>query len=324
VSVRLPAAADLQAAAERLEGRVRTTPVLELAGSELGLPGRLLLKLELSQHTGSFKARGALNSLLAAGAGSDGVVAASGGNHGAAVAWAARSLGLPATVFVPSTSPAAKLDRVRSFGADVRVVEGYYPAAAAAASEWAEHRDVLAVPAYDGFDVVCGQATVGMELLDQAPGVAHVVVGCGGGGLFSGTALAGADAFTVTPVEPDGCPTMSAALAAGRPVDVAVGGVASDSMGAPRIGETAFAVTRRLGTASALVTGEAVLEARRWLWDRCRVLAEPGGAVALAGVLSGAVSCASDVVVVVSGGNSADVPDGPARPRAVARGEEPR
>ena len=307
-SVPLPTAADLQAAADRLQGRVRTTPVLDLAGAELGLPGRLLLKLELTQHTGSFKARGALNSLLVAGAGSDGVVAASGGNHGAAVAWAAGSLGLTATVFVPSTSPAAKIDRVRSFGADVRVVEGYYPAAATAALEWAEHRDVLAVPAYDGFEVVCGQATVGMELLEQAPGVAAVVVGCGGGGLFSGTALAGADAFVVTPVEPDGCPTMSAALAAGRPVDVAVGGVASDSMGAPLIGDTAFAVTRRLDTTSALVAGEEVLAARRWLWDRCRVLAEPGGVVALAGVMSGAVPCDGDVVVVVSGGNSADVP----------------
>ena len=314
MSVRLPAVTDLRAAASRLAGRVRRTPVLEVRGADLGVPGRVLLKLELTQHTGSFKARGALNSLLVATAGNraaaaDGVVAASGGNHGAAVAWAARTLGLPATVFVPATSPAAKIERVRAFGADVRVVDGYYPAAAAAAQEWAEGRDAVAVPAYDGFDVVCGQATVGLELLDQAPGAATVAVGCGGGGLFSGVALAGAGAYAVRPVEPDGCPALHAALAAGRPVDVDVGGVASDSMGAPRIGEHAFAVAGRLGTSAALVPGEAVLAARHWLWDRCRVLAEPGGAVALAGVMTGAVPYDGDVVVVVSGGNHSDVPE---------------
>jgi threonine dehydratase len=315
VNVRLPVAADLHAAAARLSGRVRRTPVLALDGTELGVPGRVLLKLELTQYTGSFKARGALNSLLVATAGGDrdaapdGVVAASGGNHGAAVAWAAGALGLPATVFVPATSPPAKIDRVRALGADVRVVEGYYPAAAAAAAAWAQGRDAVAVPAYDGFDVVCGQATVGLELLEQAGGAGTVAVGCGGGGLFSGVALAGEGAYTVRPVEPEGCPAMHAALAAGHPVDVEVGGVASDSMGAPRVGEHAFAVATRLGTRSALVTGEAVLAARRWLWDRCRVLAEPGGAVALAGVMTGAVGYEGDVAVVVSGGNHADIPE---------------
>ena len=239
----------------------------------------------------------------------DGVVAASGGNHGAAVAWAAQALGLRATVFVPSASPPAKIDRVRAYGADVRVVEGYYPAAAVAAATWAEGRDVVAVPAYDGFDVVCGQATVGLELLEQAAGATTVVVGCGGGGLFSGVALAGEGAYSVQPVEPDGCPALHAALAAGRPVDVEVGGVASDSMGAPRIGTHAFAVATRLGTRSALVTGEAVQAARRWLWDRCRVLAEPGGAVALAGLMSGAVAADGDIAVVVSGGNHSDIPE---------------
>jgi threonine dehydratase len=193
------------------------------------------------------------------------------------------------------------------------VVEGYYPVAAAAATAWAESRDAVAVPAYDGFDVVCGQATVGLELLEQAAGAAAVVVGCGGGGLFSGVALAGEGAYTVHPVEPDGCPAMHAALAAGRPVDVEVGGVASDSMGAPRIGAHAFAVATRLGTRGTLVTGEAVLAARHWLWDRCRVLAEPGGAVALAGVMTGAVpldgEVGGDVVVVVSGGNHSDIPE---------------
>ncbi len=276
MTLRLPGAADLAAAAERLSGRVRRTPLLAVPGDELGVPGRVLLKLELTQHTGSFKARGALNSLLASTPPADGVVAASGGNHGAAVAWAAQSLGVPATVFVPTTSPAEKVERVRSFGADVRVVDGFYPAAADAALDWARDRDVLAVPAYDGFDVVCGQATLGLEILEQAPGAGLVVVGCGGGGLFSGVALAGEGRVPVTPVEPDGCPALHAALAAGHPVDVEVGGVAADSMGAPRIGAHAFAVARRLGTRSALVTGEQVLAARRWLWDRCRVLARTG------------------------------------------------
>jgi len=310
----VPSRADLHAASERLAGRVRRTPLLEVDGAELGTGCQVLLKLELTQHTGSFKARGALNSVLAAGRDgrADGVVAASGGNHGAAVAWAARSLGVAATVFVPATSPAAKIDRVASFGADVRVVEGYYPAAAAAAAAWAEGRHVLAVPAYDGFDVVCGQASLGLELLEQVPGCARVVVGCGGGGLFGGVALAGEGAWPVTPVEPAGCPAMHAALAADRPVDVDVGGVAADSMGAPRIGAYAFAVARRLGTTSALVSGEQIETAQRWLWERCRVLAEPGGAVALAGVMSGAVSLPAasgtgPVVVVVSGGNTSGV-----------------
>jgi len=306
----VPGTADLHAARERLVDRVRRTPLLEVDGAELGVRFPVVLKLELTQHTGSFKVRGALNSLLAAGRAGSGVVAASGGNHGAAVAWAARSLGVGATVFVPATSPAAKIDRVRSFDADVRVVEGYYPAAAAAAAAWAEGRDVLSVPAYDGFDVVCGQASLGLELLEQVPDAAHVVVGCGGGGLFAGVALAGQGAWPVTPVEPAGCPTMHAALAAGRPVDVDVGGVAADSMGAPRIGRYAFAVARQMGTSSALVPGEQVDTARRWLWERCRVLAEPGGAVALAGVMSGAVTLPAGagtgpVVVVVSGGNTA-------------------
>ncbi len=238
-----------------------------------------------------------------------GVVAASGGNHGAAVAWAAQTLGVRATVFVPSTSPAAKVDRVRGYGADVREVEGFYPAAAAAAGAWAAGRDVLEVPAYDGFDVVCGQATLGLELAEDDPGLRHVVVGCGGGGLFAGVALAGEGRYAVTPVEPDGCPAMHAALVAGRPVDVEVGGVAADSMGALRIGEHAFAVAQRLGTPSVLVDGPAVLAARRWLWEHCRVLAETGGAVALAGVMTGAVAYQDTVTVVVSGGNHTDLPD---------------
>lgn len=313
VDVPVPAHDDVVAAGRRLAGLVRRTPVLDLAGEELGVPGRVVLKLEMLQHVGVFKARGALNTLLSTAAPADGVVAASGGNHGAAIAWAAGRAGVPARIYVPASSPKAKVDRVRSFGADVVVVDGYYADALAECERWAAERDVLRVHAYDTPSVVAGQGTLGLELAEQAADASAVLVSCGGGGLYAGVTLGldgAAGGPIVVPVEPERCPTLHTAVAHGRPVPTDVGGVAADSMGAAVAGQIAFAVASDHGTTSVLVPDDSIVEARRVLWERCRVLAEPGGATALAALLSGAYrpETGDTTVVIVSGGNHADIP----------------
>ena len=309
----LPDRAELRAAESRLHGIIRRTPVLELAGPDLAdleavAAGRVLLKLELLQHVGVFKARGALNTLLSVPLPAGGVVAASGGNHGAAMAWAARLVGVPARIFVPATSPRAKVERITGYGAEVVVVPGFYPEALAASRDWAAGRDVLEVHAYDQASVVVGQATLGLELAEQVPDASTVLVSCGGGGLYAGVALG--VPCPVVPVEPALCPTLHAAIEHGGPVPTEVAGVAADSMGAAAAGRIAYAVAAGRGTTPVLVPDEAIVAARRWLWRRCRVLAEPGGATAFAALLSGAFRpAAGDVtVVVVSGGNHPDVP----------------
>jgi threonine dehydratase len=310
---RLPHAltrADVEAAAVRLEGKVRRTPVLEVHGDELGVPGRVVLKLELTQHTGSFKARGALNSVLSLPDDVTGVTAASGGNHGAALAWAAQRLGLSADIFVSASSPPEKVDRIRGFGATAHVIDGYYPEAFAAADEWAQERDVTSVHAFDQYTTVCGQGTLGLEVAEQVPEAARVLVACGGGGLYAGVATALSGRIPVTPVEPDRCASLHAALGAGEPVAVEVGGVAADSLGAATVGTHAFVVAGDLGAEPALVTDDDILTARRWLWERCRVLAEPGASAPVAALMTGAVPVhpGDTVVAVISGGNNPAIP----------------
>ncbi|HSK27957.1 MAG TPA: threonine/serine dehydratase [Jiangellales bacterium] len=306
-----PGPAEVRAAAVLIGEHVRHTPVLTVHGAELGVPARVVLKLELLQHTGSFKARGALTTLLGGHLPAGGAVAASGGNHGAAVAWAARELGVPATVFVPATSPADKVDRIRRYGAEVHVVDGYYAEAAVAAAEWAGTRDVLAVHAYDAVPTVAGQGTVGLEVREQVPEASTVLVAVGGGGLSAGVTVAcSGGGPAVVPVEAERCPTLHAARRAGAPVDVEVGGVAADSLGARRIGEIPWAVLSAADREVLQVSDEDIAAARGWLWDRCRVLAEPGGATALAALTSGAFRPhpGDTVVVVVCGGNTATLP----------------
>jgi threonine dehydratase len=306
----LPTRADVEAAAQRLGRDVRRTPVLEVDGADLGVAARVLLKLELTQHTGSFKARGALNSVLSLPDGVRGVTAASGGNHGAALAWAAQRSGLAADIFVSAASPPEKIERIRGFGATTHVVDGYYPEAFAAAAEWAHGREVTSVHAYDQHSTVCGQGTVGLEIAEQVPEVTRVLVACGGGGLYAGVATALAGLVPVTPVEPERCASLHAALAAGKPVAVEVGGVAADALGAATIGDIAFGVARERGAEPAMVSDDDILTARQWLWERCRVLAEPGAVAPVAALLSGAVHPAPDdtVVLVVSGGNNPSLP----------------
>lgn len=301
-----PTREDIDAAADLVGDRVRRTPVVELEPSALGVPGRICLKLELFQHSGSFKPRGAFNRVLSAGAPRAGLIAASGGNHGLAVAHVARALGITAEVFVPTSSSPVKVSRLNSYGARVVVGGDYYADAYAASQQRAAQTGALVVHAYDGFETVAGQGTLARELDAQLPGVDTVLVAVGGGGLVGGVASWYADRAKIVAVEPERIPTLAAALSARQPVDVDVGGVAADSLGARRIGTLGFAAVRAARVESVLVPDEAILGARQMLWDELRVVAEPGGAAALAALTSGAYRPASRerVAVIVCGGNT--------------------
>jgi threonine dehydratase len=298
---------DIETAAERIMGRVRRTPVQELGPFALGgIPGELVLKLELLQYTGSFKPRGAFSRMLAGDVGEAGVIAASGGNFGLAVAFAARELEHRAEIFVPETSPAVKIDRIRALGAEVTVVPGYYADAATACEERARESAALFMHPYDQVEVVAGQGTIAMELSEQCPGADTVVVAVGGGGLIAGIAAWYANGTRVVGVEPELSPTMSAALAAGRPVDVEVAGVAADSLGARRAGDIAHEICDRFVHQVVTVPDEAIIDAQKRLWHDVHLVAEPGAAAALAALLCGAYDPEPDerVVVVVCGANT--------------------
>jgi threonine dehydratase len=294
-------AADVAGAAERVAGRVRRTPVLRV--DDLA-PVPLTLKLELFQHAGSFKVRGAFNRVLSAGARD--VIAASGGNHGLAVAHVARSLGVRAEIFVPEVASPVKVAGIRALGAEVVVGGAFYADAYAVMLDRAAATGALVVHAYDMTEVAAGQGTVGLELREQAPDASTVLVAVGGGGLLAGVAAAYDAAARIVAVEPRTIPTLHAALAAGQPVDVEVSGVAADSLGARRIGEVGWAVATRLGVTSVLVDDADIVAARRLLWQRCRIAAEAGGAAALAAVCGGAYRPAPDevVTVILCGGNT--------------------
>ncbi len=296
------------AAAERIiRPFVRRTPVIELRGSELGIECETVtLKLELLQHSGSFKARGAFVNLLTRDVPESGVVAASGGNHGAAVAYAAMRLGRPAKIFVPTISSPAKVDRIRRYGADLVVTGERYSDALAAAEEWTGTSGALSVHAYDQIETLLGQGTLALELAEQAPRLDAVLVPVGGGGLIGGIAAWYAGATKVVGVEPQGAPTLAHALAAGEPVDAPTGSIAADSLAPKRIGATVFPIAQRHVSGVVLVSDDDIRAAQRTLWETLRVVAEPGGVTALAGLLSGRYACRRDerVGVVVSGGNT--------------------
>ncbi|MEU1585676.1 threonine/serine dehydratase [Micromonospora sp. NPDC005710] len=307
---------DVEAAAALVEGRVRETPVIAVDGADLGVPGQLSLKLELHQHTGSFKPRGAFNRMLQGALPSAGVIAASGGNHGLAVAYAARSLGVPAEVFVPVTASPVKVQRLAGLGAQVRQVGQHYAEALAASTQRAGETGALVVHAYDQPEVVAGQGTVGRELERQVNGIDTVLVAVGGGGLVSGVASWFGGSVRVVAVEPERIPTLHSALKAGRPVDIEVGGIATDSLGARRIGDIAFDTARRTEVVSVLVRDEDLVRARRLLWSELRVAAELGGAAALAALVGGAYvpQPGERVAVIICGGNTDPSDLGPAAP----------
>jgi len=267
---------------------IRKTPVLEIGADELGLRAGVALKLECLQHSGSFKARGAFANLLTADVPDAGVVAASGGNHGAAVAYAAMRLGIPAKIFVPSISSPAKIARIRAYKADLVIGGEAYADALAASEDWIAQSGAMPVHAYDQEGTLLGQGTAGLEFEAQCPDLDTVLVAVGGGGLIGGIAAALGAGIRVVAVEPERCATLNAALAAGEPVDVAVSGLAADSLGARRSGSLMFPIAQEFVQRSLLVPDGAIADAQRWLWEHVRIAAEPGGATALAALLSGA------------------------------------
>jgi threonine dehydratase len=295
---------DIRDAARRIAGAVRRTPLLALEAGAVGIDHPLLAKLDLLQPTGSFKVRGALSLLTGVPVPSAGVVAASGGNFGLAIAWAAARLGIAAEIVVPATTPPDKLAPFAAFDATLRVVDGYYADALAVADERVAATGALRAHAYDQREVVAGQGTAALEVLEDAT-VDTVLVACGGGGLLAGTVAAVAGRVQVVAVETERTATFHAALAAGRPVDVDVGGLAASSLGAARIGEHAWA-GRGAVARSIVVRDEDVREAQRRLWTGARLVAEPGGATALAALTSGAYVPAVDerVAVLVCGANT--------------------
>jgi threonine dehydratase len=314
---------DVEAARTRIAGHVRRTPVTVLGVGDL-LPGlEVSLKLEQLQHTGSFKARGALNRVLSAAErgelGPAGVVAASGGNAGLAVAYAAARQGVAARVYVPTTAPAVKVARLRELGAEVVQVGDRYALAYEAAVADAHEVGALFCHAYDQPEICAGQGTLALELHEQLDGnVDTVLVAVGGGGLMAGVAAALEGRARVVGVEPSTVPTFAAAVTAGEPVDVPVSGVAADSLGATRLGDLAWEVAGRTGIRSVVVTDDDVIHARRLLWERLRLVVEHGGATAVAALLSGAYRPEGDerVAAVLCGANTAPddlMPEAPSR-----------
>ena len=299
------------AAAERLiRPHIRKTPVIEVNGEDFGLNGvRLTFKFELMQHAGSFKTRGAFANLLMRDVPKAGVAAASGGNHGAAVAYAAMRLGVPAKIFVPSISSPAKIARIRSYGAELVVGGERYADALAASEAWVAQSGALPVHAFDQRETLLGQGTIGMELEAQAPDLDTLLVAIGGGGLIGGIAAWYRGRVRVIGVEPEAAPTLTKALAAGRPADAEAGGIAADSLAPKRVGELMFPIAQRFVERVVLVADDAIRNAQQALWDGLRVVAEPGGVAVLAALLSGRYQPrpGERVGVLLSGGNTVAV-----------------
>ncbi|KQR01267.1 threonine dehydratase [Arthrobacter sp. Leaf141] len=300
---------DVAQAAARTKGLTRTTPIL--AGDPGTVAGQVWFKCEFMQHTGTFKARGALNRILASRERGElrpdvGVVVASGGNAGLANAYAAAQVGVPATVFVPETAPAVKVQKLKAIGATVVQAGAEYAVAYQAAVAYAAETGAVYCHAYDQPEIAAGAGTVGSELLAQLPGVDTILVAVGGGGLMAGIAAAVEGSAKVVAVEPATAPTLHAALAAGRPVDVAVSGVAADSLGARRIGEIGYSVAVRTGVESVLVTDADIIAARSALWNGYRMVVEHGAAAAYAALAAGsyAPQPGEKVAVILCGSNT--------------------
>ncbi|MBZ5493974.1 MAG: threonine/serine dehydratase [Acidobacteriia bacterium] len=278
---------EIQDAGRRIATHVRRTPVLALEEKAFSIDARIFFKLECLQHTGSFKPRGAFNCILNSTIGDAGVIAASGGNHGAAVAYAAQKLGYRAEIFVPAVAPANKVERLRQYGAAINLIGNDYAEALAASKERAAQTGGLGIHAYDDERVLAGQGTLGMELEEQVRGLDSVLIAVGGGGLIGGVAAWYQDRVRIISVEPERAPSLQKALGAGQVVDVETGGVAADSLGARRVGELMFPIAQKFVSQSLLVSDEQILEAQRALWQQLRLIAEPGGATAFAALLSG-------------------------------------
>ncbi len=300
----------IAATERRIRPYIRRTPVTEVDGADFGLRAvRLSCKLELLQHAGSFKTRGAFANLLMRDIPKAGVAAASGGNHGAAVAYAAMKLGIPARIFVPNISSPAKIARIREYGGELVVVGDRYADALAASEAWLAQSGALAIHAFDQRETLLGQGTVGLELERQVADLDTLLVAVGGGGLIAGIAAWYGGRIRVIGVEPEASPTLTKALFAGRPVDAEAGGIAADSLAPRRVGEIVFPIVMRLVERVVVVPDDAIRDAQKALWAVLRMVAEPGGAAALAALLSGRYEPrpGEHVGVLLSGGNTVAV-----------------
>ncbi|MER9688083.1 threonine/serine dehydratase [Mesorhizobium sp. M0139] len=291
----------------RIRRYIRHTPVLRVDMADFDRPPLAVdLKLECLQHSGSFKARGAFTNLLERPVPAAGVVAASGGNHGAAVAYAAMRLGHKATIFVPEVSPAAKLQRIRGYGAELIVGGARYAEALAASEAFAEKTGALQIHAFNQEETLVGQGTLGLEIENDLPDIDTLLVAVGGGGLIGGIAAWFAGRIRIIAIEPEGAPTLHRAFEAGHPVDTPAEGVAADSLAPKRVGEMMFPIAEAFVERSILVTDDAIIAAQKALWERVRIIAEPGGAAAFAALLSGRYTPAPGerIAVLVCGSNT--------------------
>ena len=288
----------IREAERRIRPYIRRTPVIEV--------DRVVLKLEFMQHAGSFKTRGAFANLLMRRVPRSGVVAASGGNHGAAVAFAAMRLGVPAKIFVPTVASPAKIAKIRSYGADLVVHGARYADALEASQAWVARTEAMPIHAFDQTETLMGQGTLGMELQAQAPQLDTLLVAVGGGGLIGGIASWYRGANRLIGVEPRAAPTLSKALQAGRPVDAEAGGIAADSLAPRRVGELVYPIVARFVEKTVLVEDAAILQAQKTLWETLRIVVEPGGAAAFAALISRAYvpKKGERVGVVLSGANT--------------------
>lgn len=296
---------------KRIQPHIRRTPIIEIDATDFGLSsiGKVTFKLELFQHAGSFKARGAFTNLLTRKVPRAGVVAASGGNHGVAVAFAAMKLGKPAKIFVPSVASAEKMERIRGYGAELVIAGERYADALAASEKWVAETGAMPVHAFEQIETMLGQGSVGLEIEEQAPKLDTLLVAVGGGGLIGGVASWYAGRINVIGVEPEAAPTLWNAMRAGHPVDSEAGGIAADSLAPKRVGELMFPIAQKYIPSVVLVSDDAIQQAQESLWKVFRVVAEPGGAAATAALLSGRYKPkrGERVGILVCGGNTSAV-----------------
>ncbi len=297
---------EIKAAQARVQGYVRQTPMFELENGALFESGHCCLKLEHFQHTGSFKVRGAFNSLLSSGKNTAGVVAYSGGNHGAAVAYAATRLGMKSTIFVPDFAGPVKIGRMEHFGAEVRVMDAPAAEIVAAFQGFARETGALPVHPYDDARVLAGQGTLGLEMDEQMRGIDTVVLSVGGGGLLGGIGSWFGDRVAIIAVESEGTATLATTLENGAGSEIIPTGVAASALGAGSMGVLPMQVVASTRTQSVTVSDQAIIAAQKLLWERTRIIGEPGAATALAALTSGAYVPEGDerVCVIVCGGNA--------------------
>jgi threonine dehydratase len=301
---------EIRSAHARIRGHIRRTPILETASPVVGA-APISLKLECLQYSGSFKARGAFHNLLTRPALAAGCATASGGNHGAAVAFAAQKLGIRAHIFVPEIATPAKIAKIKAYGAEAIIGGGSYAEAQERCDQYVAESGALLVHPYDAVETIAGQGTLALEWEEDLERLGlrkldTVLIAVGGGGLIAGAAAWFAGRVKVVGVEPDGSRALHAALEANAPVDVSVKSIAADSLGAKRVGELNFKIARRFVSSVVLVTDSAITHAQRRLWADVSVIAEPGGAAAFAAIASGAYRPEQDerVGVLVCGANA--------------------